>query len=202
MEEIYVRQKTLPLKLVKSVAIIGIGGTGFWAALFACLSGAENLYLYDADYLELSNFGRIALPPLTAGQSKATVAAEWLSTLRPDCSILTFGRADSITLPLVNPETLIDCTDKSATQDFLVSYCSSRKINYIRCGYNGGDHITMTDKISTFKTTLPPTSGYEIIPSWVGSAALPGLLSTLKLFYDPTFNFSGYLYQLARTDTH
>lgn len=196
--ELYERQSKLPIIVPKEVAIIGCGGSGSWAAQQIIMVGTPVVHLFDPDSFELSNFGRVPLPPgKYTGVNKAEAIKDYFGQLRPDCTIFTYGGANSLTLALINPDIIFDCTDSAEFQEFLESYCQSRGVHYIRSGYNGGDHVTATPKSSTFKTSIKPTSRYEYTPSYVCPAALAGTLAAINATFDRKFNFVGYFSDLA-----
>jgi len=191
-EEFYSRQESLNLNINQEIIIVGCGGTGSWLAFFACLSGVKTITLFDFDHFEASNFGRIPLPPTYVNQNKAQAVKHFLETYRDDLFVTAMGRADSFSLDSVLGSIIFDCTDNSAIQDFLVGYCRTKGKTYIRCGYNGGEHITLTDTGNGFSTDESEVvTGYEIVPSWVIPAALPSALAIFKLLRCPTFRFSG-----------
>ena len=197
MDELYNRQQTLPLKNLKSVAVIGCGGTGSWVAQGIALSGVPEIALFDPDMFEETNFNRIPLPLTCIGQNKAEATRDHLKTLRPDTNFVVFGRADSFSLSQVSPDVLFDCTDDSEFQEWLESYCKEKKITYIRSGYNGGNHISAVGQLSKFKTKLPRVRRYEIQPSWACPAALAGMLAVYKAMLNPDFGFVGNISELG-----
>lgn len=199
MNNLYDRQKTLPIRPIKEIAIVGCGGTGSWVALFAALTGVPSIHLFDPDSFEESNFGRIPLPLSLIGQNKSEATASYLKTLRPESSFYTYGRADSFALSSIpSVEIIFDCTDDSSFQEWLEGFCLTSKISYIRCGYNGGDHISVVDKLSKFKTSIPRQSRYEVVPSCAITAGGAGFMAAYKAFLNPSFNFIGGLDELGR----
>lgn len=76
-------------KLQKStVAIIGIGGVGSWAAESICRSGVGNIILLDLDDICISNTNRqIHATSKSVGQMKTDVMKQRLLDINPKCNI-------------------------------------------------------------------------------------------------------------------
>ena len=58
----YKRQQKLDLNVKQSVTIVGCGGIGAWVAIFAAMSGIEDIILFDPDILESHNLNRLPFP--------------------------------------------------------------------------------------------------------------------------------------------
>lgn len=186
--DVYARQSMLHLSVPASAIVVGCGGVGFWVATFLAMSGVQNIVLVDFDHVEEHNLNRIALLPGDVGKRKVDVLAEWLTALRPEANVFPMhGRiGGSISLqdvrgvlPRHNSVTLYDCTDRISVQKLLHEECQWLGIKRIRAGYNGGDHVTVSE--------LPPAmwgnteeTGYEIIPSWVVPAVIAAAMAVAK----------------------
>ncbi len=202
MDNLYSRQEKLNLTPIKSAAVVGVGGTGFWTAKFLAMSGCPSLDLYDHDHFELSNFARIDLPAEEyMGRNKAEGAADYLHKIRPDCQINTYGLAGAFTLAMTDAEVLFDCTDAQRTQLELSKWCKENKRAYIRSGYNG-THFTVTSHSTSWRTGEEIT-GYTIVPSWVVPAAVAAGLAVAKALYCPSINLSLDLSEIGgKSGTH
>jgi molybdopterin/thiamine biosynthesis adenylyltransferase len=182
MIDLYTRQQSIPLEYIPSAIIVGVGGTGSWVAIFLVMSGCERISLFDDDALEPSNFNRLPLSPQDCvGQKKVEAIQQLLRTLRPDCQVDTFGRANSFSLATTEGQILFDCTDSQDTQTMLSQWAESHKVRYIRVGYNG-THMTVTSHVSSWCVGAPQ-SGYTIIPSWVVPAAMAACFGVAKAMY-------------------
>jgi tRNA A37 threonylcarbamoyladenosine dehydratase len=189
MTYIYSRQDTLSLNYPNSAIIVGVGGTGSWAALFLAMSGCGQISLFDDDTLEPSNFNRLPLNPETClGMLKTDAMAKFIREVRPDCNIETFGRANNFTLSTAIGQYLFDCTDQQDTQLWLSQWAKEHKVIYIRVGYNG-THVTISSHVSSWSVGQP-TNGYTIVPSWVVPAALAACFGVAKAMLDPEIEVS------------
>jgi molybdopterin-synthase adenylyltransferase len=71
-----------------TVAVVGVGGLGSWAASALACAGVGHLVLVDDDTVELSNLNRQVLyRHADLGQAKVDVAAEALAAVDPDLTI-------------------------------------------------------------------------------------------------------------------
>ena len=190
MTDLYDRQKDLNLHIPSSAIIVGVGGTGSWVALLLVMSGVKQLTLMDSDRLELTNFNRLPLPVEgNIGDLKTEALARFLNLLRPDCYIITEGRATGFTLSAVEGEVLFDCTDQQSTQRMLKQWAQEHKISYIRVGYDG-THVTISDRVPSWNSLDKERSGYAVFPSWSVPAALAGCLGVAKAMYAPDIDVS------------
>lgn len=72
-----------------SVAILGIGGVGSFAAEALCRSGIGKLILIDKDVIDVTNINRqIHALHQTIGQAKVEVMAERLKQINPDIEVV------------------------------------------------------------------------------------------------------------------
>lgn len=190
MEGIYDRQKDIPLAKLNSVIVVGLGGTGSWVALGAAMSGCKQVHLMDYDYLEHTNLNRIPVSDTNVGRKKTEVLTDLINLLRPECVVSTGGRAGAFTLTAAPPaQVLFDCTDDGKVQATLHDWADTNGVKYVRSGYNGGFHATITSR-KAWSSGLEKT-GYEIDPSWVVPAAVAGMLAVFKAVADDGFEFIG-----------
>ena len=70
-EALYERQNLIrDLKIPEVSTVVGLGGTGFWTAVFLAMSGVEELILIDSDIVEVSNLNRLPLKEGFVGKKK------------------------------------------------------------------------------------------------------------------------------------
>ncbi|XP_017770620.1 PREDICTED: ubiquitin-like modifier-activating enzyme 5 [Nicrophorus vespilloides] len=74
-----------------TVAIIGVGGVGSVTAEMLTRCGIGTLILFDYDKVELANMNRLFFQPHQSGLSKVEAAAETLSSINPDVTIMTYN---------------------------------------------------------------------------------------------------------------
>lgn len=190
---LYDRQKSIKLSHPDKVAIAGCGGIGYWAGLFLSMTGIEHIDLYDPDNIEVHNLNRLPVSSSDIGNPKVEVLRAHILGIRPESRINAFHMRLSASLLSVSPvNLLIDCTDSYKSQVELSDYCKKIGIRYIRCGYNGGGHLTVADKVSKiFVDGATPQNNYEIVPSWVAPAVLVAAMGIMKAVYAESFTFAG-----------
>lgn len=126
-----------------SVAIVGVGGVGSWAAEALARSGVGALTLVDLDHVAESNINRqVHALSATLGQSKIEAMAERILGINPQCVIrlvddfLTPVNVDTV-LPAAL-DVVIDCTDQVAAKIAMVLQSRLRRQSLIVCGGAGG----------------------------------------------------------------
>ncbi|MEJ7139099.1 tRNA threonylcarbamoyladenosine dehydratase [Amphibiibacter pelophylacis] len=71
-----------------SLAVVGLGGVGSWAAEALARHGVARLVLVDLDHVAASNINRqIQATTLTLGQSKALALQERIALIHPGCEV-------------------------------------------------------------------------------------------------------------------
>ncbi len=75
----------------KTVAVVGLGGVGAFAAEALARSGVGNLILVDGDVVDNTNRNR-QLPALTStlGKNKAKIVSSRVMDINPDCNVTAF----------------------------------------------------------------------------------------------------------------
>ena len=126
-----------------TVAVVGIGGVGSWAAEALARSGVGHLVLIDMDDICVTNTNRQihALNP-TVGQLKVTAMRERILQINPDCqvtAVVDFVSPDNLFSVL--PEGLdfvIDAIDSVKPKAALIYHCLRNKIPLVTTGGAGG----------------------------------------------------------------
>jgi tRNA A37 threonylcarbamoyladenosine dehydratase len=176
MSDLYNRQESLGLNTDISISIIGVGGIGYWVAKFAAMSGITKMYLFDPDTIEESNLARLDLPYDVIGVNKAQVAKTVINRLRPETSVIvmpfilqehTFTKCDF----------LVDCTDRTKSQEDNQNIAKKFGVKYIKAGYNG-EHITIANSVAEWGESV---DGYTVTPSWVVPAVTVAALTVGKI---------------------
>lgn len=182
-EELYKRQKLIEgLKIPETVSVVGCGGTGFWTALMAAMSGVQNVILVDADTVEESNFNRlIANYGQYAGYNKTGFTQNIIHWCRPKC------RVEQHTVMLKTPNdcsilrgTIFCCTDNMKSQQLLCAYAKKNNLPYQRVGYDGTVLNVSRAFPLSFDANVAP--GYRIDPSWVVPAVTAAALALFSQF--------------------
>ena len=120
-----------------SVAVIGLGGVGAYAAEMLCRAGVGHLILLDSDVVSESNKNRqlIALDS-TIGKPKSTVLAERLKDINPDVRLTLINcYLEEGGIPQLLGEHkvdfLVDAIDTLAPKIALIRYCVESGIPHV-----------------------------------------------------------------------
>lgn len=167
-EAIYERQNLIgELEIPDVATIVGLGGTGFWTAVFLAMSGVSELILVDADIVEVSNLNRLPLKESVIGMKKTEAVKDFLSEIRK------LTRIEIHNIRLEKPDdcqvlrgAIFCCTDNLRSQQLICAYCKKNDLHYQRIGYDG----TVLNVSKTFPLTfeeIKDEGGYTTTPSWV-----------------------------------
>jgi len=126
-----------------SVAVVGIGGVGSWAAEALARSGVGALTLIDLDHIAESNINRqVHALSQTLGKSKVQAMAERIEGIHPQCALTLID--DFLTPENVNEvlssdlSVVLDCTDQIAAKIAMVLQTRQRQQSLVVCGGAGG----------------------------------------------------------------
>lgn len=133
-----------------SVAVIGVGGVGGYAAEMLVRAGVGNLVILDADTVSVSNKNRQLLAlESTLGRKKCSVLAERLLDINPDlkltvieeylepeasvsaASATDMGKTPSALLGGLKIDFLVDAIDTLAPKLSLIKYCVDSGIPHV-----------------------------------------------------------------------
>lgn len=135
--ELLVGPEGLERLFESSVAVIGLGGVGAYAAEMLCRAGVGHLILLDSDVVSESNKNRqlIALDS-TIGKPKSAVLAERLKDINPDVHLtlincyLEEGGIQQL-LGEHKVDFLVDAIDTLAPKIALIKYCVESGIPHV-----------------------------------------------------------------------
>ena len=135
--ELLVGPEGLERLFESSVAVIGLGGVGAYAAEMLCRAGVGHLILLDSDVVSESNKNRqlIALDS-TIGRPKSAVLAERLKDINPDVRLtlincyLEEGGIQQL-LGEHKVDFLVDAIDTLAPKIALIKYCVESGIPHV-----------------------------------------------------------------------
>ena len=135
--ELLVGPEGLERLFESSVAVIGLGGVGAYAAEMLCRAGVGHLILLDSDVVSESNKNRqlIALDS-TIGKPKSAVLAERLKDINPDVHLtlincyLEEGSIQQL-LGEHKVDFLVDAIDTLAPKIALIKYCVESGIPHV-----------------------------------------------------------------------
>lgn len=150
-----------------TVAVIGLGGVGSWAAEALCRSGVGNLILIDLDDICISNTNRqIHATSTSVGQMKIDEMRRRLMHINPQCSVTNIHEfvtemnvheiLDSI-LPNVN--VILDAIDSRKAKTALIAACVEKRIPVVTCGGAAGKK----DPTKILATDLARVNGDDLL---------------------------------------
>jgi len=155
----YDRQKTLGLRRLDAVVVVGVGGVGSWVALDLALSGCvKKLVLCDPDTVEESNLNRTPYRRDQIGERKVVAMCDLISERRDDViAVPFFGTVQSMFD--VSVEFVVDCSDGLRVKEWM----KDRDEKYLKLGYDAWS-VTID---GTRDLPWGESSGYETVPSFV-----------------------------------
>mgnify|MGYP001421974445 FL=1 len=129
--EILVGTEGLEILKSSSVAVIGLGGVGAYAAEALCRAGIGRLALIDFDDICMTNINRqLHAMDGTVGRSKAHVMAERLSLINPAAEIVPYkdfyGEENSHFLLSAGYHYVVDAIDHFTSKLHLIKSCRER----------------------------------------------------------------------------
>ncbi len=126
-----------------SVAVIGLGGVGAYAAEMLCRAGVGKLLLLDSDRVSITNKNRqlIALNS-TVGMKKTEVLAARLKDINPEVELVLvdeYLEEDNVAQLLDNRKIdfLVDAIDTLSPKISLIKYCTDNSIKLVSSMWAG-----------------------------------------------------------------
>ena len=172
MDDIFIRQKELPLKIPESAAVLGVGGIGSWVALFLALVGVKKLVIVDPDIIEIHNLNRTPYKLGQVGKPKVQAIAELIYERRRDVEVLPIKNVeDDVTIEfLKDVEVIVDCRDG---EKYFTSIELQKKV-VAKLGYDGiGMTVTWNPRQ---KESWGEEIRYTITPSYLVPPAFLAVL--------------------------
>lgn len=119
-----------------TVAILGVGGVGSFAAEACARSGIGRIILVDKDTIDITNVNRQLVAYLsTVGRSKTEVMAERIADINKDCEVISlhmFYTEDTYeTLFSYEPDYIIDASDTLKYKIHIAEQCIVRGVKII-----------------------------------------------------------------------
>lgn len=134
--ELAIGKKGLDLMKNTSVAILGVGGVGTFAAEALARSGVGKLILVDKDDVDITNVNRQIIALLsTVGQPKADLMKERIKDINPDCEVISlkmfYTEETYEEFFQHKPDYVVDASDTIAYKIHLIKECLKRDIPMI-----------------------------------------------------------------------
>lgn len=126
-----------------SVCIVGLGGVGSWSVEALARCGVGAITLVDLDDICVTNINRqIHALTETLGKPKATLLAERVRSINPECRVTIIRKffsastADEILAP--RHDVVLDTIDRNEAKTILIGECVKRGLRVVTVG-SGGD---------------------------------------------------------------
>ena len=167
-ETIYERQNLIKdLTIPKIATIIGLGGTGFWTAIFLAMSGVKELILVDSDKIEKSNLNRLPLRDSDVNKFKVIAVKEYIEKIRDNCRIEVHNlKIDNASQCSLIRGVIFCCTDNLTSQQLICAYAKKNDLQYQRIGYDG-TILNVSEAFPLSFEEKETQTGYTVTPSWV-----------------------------------
>jgi len=162
--ELLLGQDGLKILANSSVAVIGLGGVGAYAAEMLVRAGVGHLIILDSDVISLTNKNRQLLAlDSTIGKKKSEVMADRLKDINAELKLdiitdyLTEDNVSNI-LGSYKFDFLIDAIDTLSPKIALIKYCVDNKIPLVSSMGSGAKYditkIRITDLSKSFNCPL------------------------------------------------
>ncbi len=134
--ELAIGKEGMDLVKGSTVAILGVGGVGSFAAEACARSGVGKIILVDKDDVDITNINRQLVANLsTVGQSKVEVMKKRIADVNAECEVVTlhmFYTEDTFEEFFSHkPDYVIDASDTLIYKVHLIKECYSRRIPII-----------------------------------------------------------------------
>ena len=128
-----------------SVAVVGIGGVGSWAAEALARSGVGQLRLIDLDNVAESNINRqIQALTGTVGMAKVDAMRARIAQINPQCRVQVvedFVTADNCAELLAGVEAFIDACDQVKAKAAMAAWARQASVFAVHVGAAGGKRL-------------------------------------------------------------
>jgi tRNA A37 threonylcarbamoyladenosine dehydratase len=129
-----------------TVAVVGVGGVGSWAAEALARSGVAGLVLIDMDHVAESNVNRqVQALGSTLGQAKVLALRARIADIHPGCRVDTvedFVEPDNWPALLPRPvDALVDACDQVRAKAALAAWARDHGVTAVCVGAAGGKRL-------------------------------------------------------------
>jgi tRNA threonylcarbamoyladenosine dehydratase len=134
--ELAIGKDGLEIMKYSTVAILGIGGVGSFAAEALARSGVGRIILVDKDDVDITNVNRQLIALLsTVGRPKADLMKERIMDINPDCEVIAlkmfYTEETYEEFFSYNPDFVVDASDTIIYKIHLMKECLKRNIRII-----------------------------------------------------------------------
>lgn len=170
--------------------IVGCGGIGFWAGIYAAMLGFfDAVYLFDGDKIDSTNLARLPVPGSWVGVNKAVALKRVIHTLRPALPVIPIMKpANTVLLnAIITPTSnvaiyILDCTDDARAQNEVFNWSKGFKEKvYAKAGYEGMEFGVYTEINTWVPADYQP--GYTTAASNVLTSAAAAAYAVTSLIF-------------------
>lgn len=182
MQDIYAIQSSVPnLRVPASLTVIGAGGTGYWFAFMAAMSGVKRLIVFEPSDIRATDVARFPVLPTSVGRKTIDELHDLVKRFRPEIDFASHPyhfkleeHADLIEGKLVI--SLDDLRLKRRIADF----ATAKSIEYVVAPY-------FEDASAVFHNHVPQSLLMDgrTVPNWAGRCTLSASLGITSLFSKP-----------------
>lgn len=134
--ELAVGREGIDLLKNKTVAILGVGGVGSFAAEAIARTGVGRIILVDKDDVDITNINRQLVAYMsTIGKSKSAVMKERIADINPDCEVIDlhmfYTEETYEEFFSYEPDYVIDASDTVIYKIHIMKECLKRGIKII-----------------------------------------------------------------------
>ncbi|PIC64614.1 tRNA threonylcarbamoyladenosine dehydratase [Sporosarcina sp. P13] len=120
----------------KTVAILGVGGVGSFAAEACARTGVGRIILVDKDTIDITNINRQLVAYLsTVGRSKSAVMKERIADINAECEVIDlhmfYTEETAEEFFSYKPDYVIDASDTISYKIHLIQQCLARGVKVI-----------------------------------------------------------------------
>lgn len=179
MNDFYELQNQVPqLEVPSAVTVIGAGGTGFWFALFAAMSGIRRIVVFEPSKIRKTDVGRFPVRPGSVGSSTIEELEHLVKNLRPDIDFVSHGYffEHEKHCELIEGKLIISCDDLKLKKD-IAEFCHESNIEFVIAPY-------FPNASAVFHNEVPDEllMDGKSVPNWVGNCAMSAALGITSLF--------------------
>lgn len=177
-EDIFARQRSIPLVIPAKVLLVGVGGVGSWIGYLLALAGVPELALFDSDRVSATNLNRLPYGPSALGKLKTEALAELIKAVRPACVVKCFPHFSSLfadALAIGRADWLVASTDTWASRKEAYNWAHFR-MGYVEASAEG-EFGAIAGKPADFGTVEEDQPGYASVPVWIGPAVCAAVMA-------------------------
>jgi tRNA A37 threonylcarbamoyladenosine dehydratase len=134
--ELAIGKEGLEIMKNSTVAVLGVGGVGSFAAEALARSGVGKIILVDKDDVDITNINRQLIALLsTIGMPKADLMKDRIKDINPDCEVIAlkmfYTEETYEEFFSYNPDFVVDASDTIMYKVHLIQECLKRNIRII-----------------------------------------------------------------------